>query len=97
MSWCQSTIATGHEHGLAEVFDPNYAPTDVNDVELFSEQKKFMFSVFLVTLKEWSTASLYDTYAIEGEPNCGDAQLIWHNLVNLFHEWSGWRITPMVP
>ena len=46
MSWHQSTVATGHENMVVKVFYPIYAPTDV---ELFSEQKKFLFSVFLVT------------------------------------------------
>ena len=84
MSWQQSTVATCCEHGVTEVFYPMYIPTDVNDIALFTEQKKFMFLVFSISLKESSAASLYDTYAVKGEINYGDAQLIWHDLMTLF-------------
>ena len=84
ISWQQLTIATGCDHGVDEVFNPTYTPPDAESCALFSEQKKFMFSVFSVTLKESSVASLYDTYAVKGETNYGDAQLFWHDLVTLF-------------
>ena len=45
-----------------------------------------MFSVFATTLKESSAASLYNTYAIEGDDNYGNAQLIWRDLMQLFSE-----------
>ena len=53
---------------------------------LIDEQQKFMFSVFATTLKESSAALLYDTYAIEGDANYGNAQLIGRDLVLLFSE-----------
>ena len=84
MRWCQSTVTTGHYHGVAEVFDPTYLPGDTAAQALFEEQKKFMFSVFAVTLKESSAASLYDTYTVEGTINYGDSQMIWHDLIQLF-------------
>ena len=45
-----------------------------------------MFSVFAVTLKESSAASLYDTYTVEGTANYRDAQMIWNDLVQLLTE-----------
>ena len=42
--------------------------------------------MFATTLKESSATSLYDTYAIEGDANYGNAQLIWHDLIQLFSE-----------
>ena len=80
-SWHQATVATGRDHGVAEIFDPTYIPDDDAAIALFQEQQKFMFSVFATTLKESSAASLYDTYAIEGDDNYSNAQLIWHDLV----------------
>ena len=65
MSWHQSMVATGCDHGVAEVFDPTYLPGDTAAQALFEEQKKFMFSVFAITLKESSAALLHDTYAVE--------------------------------
>ena len=79
-------VTTGGDHGVAEIFDPTYIPDDDAAVALFDEQQKFMFSVFATTLKESSAASLYDTYAIEGDANYGNAQLIWHDLIQLFSE-----------
>ena len=37
MSWQQSTVATGCEHGVDEVFDMHYAPTDADSHVLFAE------------------------------------------------------------
>ena len=79
-------VATGRDHGVAEIFDPTYIPDDDAAIALFDEQQKFMFSVFATTLKESSAASLYDTYAIEGDDNYGNAQLIWHDLIQVFSE-----------
>ena len=85
-SWRQATVTTGCDHGVAEIFDPTYIPDGDAAIALFDEQQKFMFSVFATTLKESSAASLYDTYAIEGDDNYGNAQLICHDLVQLFSE-----------
>ena len=85
-SWRQATVATGRDHGVAKIFDPTYIPDDDAAIALFDEQQKFMFSVFATTLKESSAASLYDTYAIEGDDNYGNAQLIWRDLIQLFSE-----------
>ena len=85
-SWRQATVTTGCDHGVAEIFDPTYIPDGDTAIALFDEQQKFMFSVFATTLKESSAASLYDTYAIEGDDNYGNAQLIWRDLVQLFSE-----------
>ena len=86
MSWHQATVTTGRDHGVTEVFDHTYIPDDAAATALFNEQQKFMFSVFATTLKESSAASLYDMYAIEGDANCGNAQLIWRDLIQLFSE-----------
>ena len=85
-SWRQATVATGRDHGVAEIFDPTYIPDDDAAIALFDEQQIFMFSVFATTLKESSAASLYDTYAIEGDDNYRNAQLIWRDLIQLFSE-----------
>ena len=76
MSWHQSMVATGHNHGVTEVFDSMYFSGNTSAQALFEEEKKFMFSVFAITLKESSAASLYDTYAAEGTVNYGDSQMI---------------------
>ena len=85
-SWRQATVATGRDHGVAEIFDPTYIPDDDAAIALFEEQQTFMFSVFATTLKESSAASLYDTYAIEGDDNYDNAQLIWRDLIQFFSE-----------
>ena len=57
---------------------------DADSCALFTEQKKFMFSMFAITLRELSTALPYGTYTIEGEASYRDTQMIWCDLVALF-------------
>ena len=42
----RATIATARSHGYEDVFDPMYTPETTEDLDLFIEKQKFIYSVF---------------------------------------------------
>lgn len=50
-SWRRSTISTARAHGCEDVFNPNYKPRTSDDMALFVEKQKFVYSVFESVLK----------------------------------------------
>ena len=50
-SWRRSTLATARSHACEEVFDPNYRPTTADELAVFTEKQKFIYSVFEEKLK----------------------------------------------
>ena len=49
--WNFSTIATARVHGCENILDPKYKPMTQDDKDLFEEQQKFMYSVFVDKLQ----------------------------------------------
>jgi hypothetical protein len=45
-TWNRETKAVADTQGLSNVLDPKYAPTAIDTIALFKEQKIFMFAVF---------------------------------------------------
>jgi hypothetical protein len=45
-NWKRSTLATAHSHGCEEVFNPSYKPSTADDIAIFDEKQKFIYSVF---------------------------------------------------
>jgi hypothetical protein len=45
-TWNRKTKAVADTQGLSNVHDPKYAPTTIDAIALFKEQKIFMFTVF---------------------------------------------------
>jgi hypothetical protein len=45
-TWNRETKAVADTQGLSNVLDPKYAPTAIDGIALFKEQKIFMFAVF---------------------------------------------------
>jgi capsule polysaccharide modification protein KpsS len=45
-TWNRETKAVANTQGLSNVLDPKYAPTAIDGITLFKEQKCFMFAVF---------------------------------------------------
>ena len=50
-TWKNQTESTAFTHGCENILDSEYLPSTVNDVELFDEQQKFMYDVFLMILQ----------------------------------------------
>jgi len=83
-SWQCSLIATGYNHGISNVFDPNYTPTDEASKALFAEQQRFAFSIFTKHLHEPEATGILRNYSDETQPNYGDAQALYKDLVATF-------------
>jgi len=49
--WKHSTLVTVAAHGCKLIMDPVYKPTNQDELELFVEMQKFMYDVFIGTLK----------------------------------------------
>ena len=45
-NWRRTTIATARSHGCEDVFNPSYIPSSTEDLNLFEEKQKFIYSVF---------------------------------------------------
>jgi type II secretory pathway pseudopilin PulG len=45
-TWNRETKAVANTQGISNVLDPKYAPTAIDTIALFKEQKIFMFAVF---------------------------------------------------
>jgi hypothetical protein len=49
--WKRATISTIYAHGYDNIISPAYIPMTPNDINLFREQNKFMYDVFLAIMK----------------------------------------------
>ena len=45
-NWKRSTLATARSHCCEDVFDPSYKPSSADDIAIFNEKQKFIYSVF---------------------------------------------------
>ena len=50
-TWHRNALATTRTKDVAEVLEINYAPSNPDEDLLFVEKNKFMYSVFVTTLK----------------------------------------------
>jgi hypothetical protein len=50
-SWQRNTVSQCQAQDVGEVLDPTYSPNTTEDRELFKEKQKYMYAVFVNTLK----------------------------------------------
>ena len=60
--WKRATLATVSSHGCDNIVNPAYVPTTQDEYELFLEHQKFMYDVFVATLKTDMGQHLVRTY-----------------------------------
>jgi len=72
--WKRSTLATVTAHGCELIMDPVYKPTNQDELELFVEMQKFMYDVFIGTLK-----NSMGQHFVRAHEATGDAQAVWRD------------------
>ena len=78
-NWRRSTLATARAQNVEDVLDPTYQPVTEDEIELFKEKKKFMYSVFTATLQtDWGKK-----YVREHEADF-NAQEVYRKLVKFY-------------
>ena len=70
--WKRATLATVANHGCEVVMDPTYQPTNQDELDLFNEIQKFMYDVFITTLK-----TSMGRHFVRVHESTGDAQAVW--------------------
>ena len=75
--WKRKTVTTVDAHGCENVIDENYVPSTPDEIELFKEQNKFMYNVFVTILQ----TPMGMHYVREQETTC-NAQKVWINYCN---------------
>jgi hypothetical protein len=79
--WKRHLKAMANSHGTANVLDPDYHPVDLNEIELFTAQKDFMYSVLeqcLLTAKSKLQVQLHE--------DTMDAQKVYMGLLNVYEK-----------
>jgi hypothetical protein len=76
--WKRATISTVYAHGCENILSRVYVPdpTDADETNLFSEQNKFMYDVFLMILKTPMGKHFIRLYE-----NSRNAQAVWKDLI----------------
>jgi hypothetical protein len=70
--WKRSTISTIYAHGCENIISSAYIPLSPDDINLFQEQNKFMYDVFLTILRTSMGKHFVRTYDLTR-----DAQSVW--------------------
>ena len=73
--WLRSTMATARSHACDEVLNPAYKPKGQEDIDLFTEKQKFMYSVFDKCLQ-----TDMGKYFVRQHDGDSDAQAIFRKL-----------------
>ena len=80
-TWNRHLHSVAMTHGTEKVLDPEYKPVSNEDIELFAEQKKFMYTVFDRTLH--TAKSLKFVRQHEKDKN---AQALYEELVDAYQK-----------
>ena len=75
-NWRRSTMATARSHGCEDIFDPNYHPSNQDDLAIFAEKQKFIYSVF-----EEKLQTDMGKYFVRQHEHDYDAQAIYSKLL----------------
>ena len=88
-------MGTAYEHKCERVLNRNFTPdpSDPDDIELFSNQQRFMYSVFCKTLHEGKSADILRKYSDPEVPIFGDAQCIYAELRDHFEGGAMARVS----
>ena len=93
--WQRQLLGTAFEHKVERVLDPSFCPdpNDPDDIALFGQQQRFLYSVFCKTLQEGKAADILRGYSNMKSPNFGDAQSIYAELVDHFEAGNVARVS----
>jgi hypothetical protein len=93
--WQRATLGTAFEHKVEQVLDPQYTPdpSDLDEVELFANQQRFMYSVFTKCLTEGKAVDILRNYSNPKDTNFGDAQAIYSDLCDYFEGGAQARVS----
>jgi len=72
--WKHSTLATVTAHGCELIMDPVYKPTIEDELGLFVKMQKFMYYVFIKTLKTSKGQNF-----VHAHEATADAQAVWRD------------------
>ena len=75
--WKRSTISTVYAHGCENILSQSYVPATPDDTILFIEQQKFMYDVWVNTIR----TPMGRHYVRKNEGN-RDAQAVWRDYAN---------------
>ena len=94
--WHRALLGNAMEHKCEQVLNTSYVPdpTDMDEVELFKCQQRFMFSVFSKTLTEGKATDILREYSDPKVPQkFGDAQRIYADLVDFYEGTAMTRVS----
>ena len=93
--WQRQLLGTAFEHKVERILDPSFCPdpNDPDDIALFGQQQRFLYSVFCKTLQEGKAADILRGYSNMKSPNFGDAQSINAELVDHFEAGNVTRVS----
>jgi deoxyhypusine synthase len=78
VSWQQSTLAQAHGQDMADVLDPAYAPSQVEDKLLFEAKQKYLYAVFEQKLQTHKGKALVREYKVTSDAQAIHAALLDH-------------------
>ena len=94
--WQRATLGTAYEHKCEQVLDPTYTPdpSDADEVALFANKQRFMYSVFSKVLTEGKAADILRNYSNPTDKTkFGDAQAIYSDLCDHFDGGAQARVS----
>jgi hypothetical protein len=80
-AWSRGFSATATAQGLANVLNPSYVPSTPNDLELFSSQQIYMYSVLIDRLQTDYAQSILREHEVEK-----DSQMIVAEVVRYYEK-----------
>jgi Tfp pilus assembly pilus retraction ATPase PilT len=78
VSWKQSTLAQARAQDIADVLDPAYAPSQVEDKLLFEEKQKYLYAIFEQKLQTDKDKALVHEYEVMLDAQAVYAALLDH-------------------
>jgi hypothetical protein len=78
VSWQWSTLAQARTQDVADVLDPAYAPSQVEDKLLFEEKQKYLYAVFEQKLQTDKGKALVHEYEVTSGAQAVYAALLDH-------------------
>ena len=79
--WHRHLKATVNSHGLTDVLNPDYIPSTDDEIQLFTLQNTFMYSVFESTLQTTKSRHIVQTHECSA-----DAQQVYATLLDVYEE-----------
>ena len=77
-SWYLNFVATARSHGFENIMDPTYKPSTRDDIELFHEHQKFVYSVLVYSLQTDKGKELVRDHLATSDAQSVFAKLVDH-------------------